>query len=107
MNKASRWLQEQRRAKNLSLRDLARETGLTHATIGNAEHGTEVSFETWAKIAEYFKEPINNVLTWAGYLKPVPSKDELIERIESDLRAMSPEAREQAARIIRALAGEN
>lgn len=100
--KAGKWLQEQRKRANFSLRDLARETGLTHTTISNAEHG-EASFETWVKIAEYFQEPIMNVLTWADYLKPAPTRDDLIERIEADLRAMSPEAREQAARIIRAM----
>lgn len=104
--KAARWLIEQRKNARLSLRDLARETGLTHTTIGEAEKG-KASFETWKKLAEYFREPINNVLTWAGYLSPAPSRDEIIARIEEDLQKMTPKTRERAARIIRAMTDDN
>lgn len=105
-SKAAAWLLEQRTARNLSLRELARLTNLTHTTISDAEKG-KASPETWKQLAEYFKTPPNLVLTWAGFLDALPSKDELILSIESDLAQMTPSARQLAARIIRAMAEEH
>lgn len=107
-NQAAVWLQKTRAEHRLSLRDLARavsqETGkkISHTTISDAEKGS-ASFETWAALAEYFRTPIQTVLEMAGYLNPLPGKDNLIEQIEMDLRAMSPAARKTAAKIIRSM----
>lgn len=104
-NKAASWLREQRTARNLSMRELALQMGLTHTTISEAEQG-KASPETWKKIAEYFREPVNVVLAWAGFLDSQPVKDELIDRIEEDLRQLPPRARLLAARLVRALLDE-
>lgn len=101
-SKAAAWLLEQRTSRNLSLRELAAETRLTHTTISDAEKG-KASPETWKKLAEYFRTPVNTVLTWAGFLEAIPTKDELIDQIDNDLTQMTPEARRVAAGLIRSL----
>ena len=101
-NKAAAWLFEERTSRNLSLRELARLTNLTHTTISEAERN-KASPETWKILAEYFKTPVNTVLTWAGFLDAVPTKDDLIEQIDEDLRQMSPAGRKRAQALIRSL----
>ncbi len=101
-NKAATWLFEERTSRNLSLRELARLTNLTHTTISDAERN-KASPETWKILAEYFKTPVNTVLIWAGFLDAIPSKDELIDQIDNDLSQMSPAGRKVAARLVRSL----
>lgn len=101
-SKAATWLVEQRTSRNLSLRELALETRLTHTTISDAEKG-KASPETWKTLAEHFKTPPITVLQWAGFLEAIPTKDELIEQIENDLRQMTLEGRKVAARLVRSL----
>lgn len=101
-SKAATWLKTERTSRNLSLRELARLTNLTHTTISDAER-SKASPETWKTLAEFFKTPVNTVLTWAGFLEAIPTKDDLIDQIEGDLRLMSPEARKVAARLVRSL----
>jgi len=101
-SKAAAWLIDQRKSRNLSLRELGRLVELTHTTLSDAEHG-DASPETWKKLAEFFKTPVNTVLTWAGFLEAIPTKDELIDQIENDLNQMSPDGRKVAARLVRSL----
>ena len=108
-NKAGHWAKKERTARNLSLRELAREirrkhrdTRITHTTLSDAERG-EASPETWKLLAEYFNTPVNTVLTWAGFLEGLPTKDELVDQIENDLNQMSPAGRQLAAKLIRSL----
>jgi len=107
-SKATAWLLEQRTARNLSLREMARQmgTGITHTTISDAEKGF-ASPETWKQLAEFFKTPPNLVLSWAGFLDALPSKDELIISIETDLEQMTPAGRQLAARMIHALVDDH
>jgi transcriptional regulator with XRE-family HTH domain len=99
-SKAAAWLVEQRTSRNLSPRELALETRLTHTTISDAEKG-KASPETWKTLAEYFKTPAITVLQCAGFLVAIPTKDELIDQIDNDLSLMSPEGRKVVAKLIR------
>jgi transcriptional regulator with XRE-family HTH domain len=101
-NKAAAWLLEQRTSRNLSLRELALGTGLTHTTISDAEKG-KASPETWKTLADHFKTPAITVLQWSGFLEAIPTKDELIDQIDKDLSQMSPAGRKVAARLVRSL----
>jgi len=101
-SKAAAWLANERTSRNLSLRELARLTNLTHTTISDAERN-KASPETWKILAEHFKTPTVTVLTWAGFLEAIPTKDELIDQIDNDLSQMSPAGRKVAARLIRSL----
>jgi transcriptional regulator with XRE-family HTH domain len=91
-SKAAAWLLDQRTSRNLSLRELALETRLTHTTISDAEKG-KASLETWKTLAEYFKTPAIPVPQWAGFLDAIPAKDELIDQIENDLSQINPAGR--------------
>lgn len=101
-NKAATWLVEQRTSRNLSLRELALETRLTHTTISEAERG-KASPETWKTLAEYFKTPVITVLQWSGFLEAIPTKDSLIDQVENDMNQMPQEGRKMAARLVRSL----
>ena len=101
-SKAASWLRDQRTSRNLSLRELAMETRLTHTTISDAEKG-KASPETWKTLAEHFKTPAITVLQWAGFLEAISTKDELIDQIDNDLSQMSPASRKVAAGLIRSL----
>jgi len=101
-SKAATWLFEQRTSRNLSLRELALDTGLTHTTISDAERG-KASPETWKTLAEHFKTPAITVLQWSGFLEAIPTKDQLIEQIDNDLNRMSPDGRKVAAALVRSL----
>lgn len=114
MNRAATWARDQRQSRGLSLRELAREirlkhrdTKITHTTLSDAERG-EASPDTWKILAEFWKVPVDTVLTWAGFLQnAAPTKDELIVGIESDLAQMTPAGRQLAASLIRTLLHEH
>jgi transcriptional regulator with XRE-family HTH domain len=102
-NKASAWLVQQRTARHLSQRELARQLKVSNTLISDAEKGV-ATHETWRILARYFRMPAEYVLRLAGFLgDALPDKDELILQIESDLQQMDRGTREQAARIIRSL----
>lgn len=103
VNGAALWLVEQRTARRMSQRGLARELGVSYTLISDAEKGV-ATHTTWRMIAEYFKTPVEHVLRLAGFLgEQIPSKDSLIEQIDNDLMQMSPQVRKVAAQIIRGL----
>jgi transcriptional regulator with XRE-family HTH domain len=102
-NKASTWLKKMRTSQNLSFRDLAKRTGLSHTTISNAERGN-ASADTWITLARYYHTPTENVLNWAGIINNGASeRDELTKEIMNYLNGMNNANKQTALDVIKAI----
>ena len=64
--------------RNLSVRGLAHNTGMTHDTMRRILAGEQVSYKTLNKIAAYLNLPTENVYRMAGILPEQTEKEELI-----------------------------
>lgn len=102
-NKASTWLKKKRTSENLSYRDLAKRTGLSHTTISNAESGN-ASADTWITLADHYHVPTENVLKWAGVIKNNETeRDELTREIMGYLNGMNSANKQTALDVIKAI----
>src|SRR5919108_1352723 len=91
-NLASTWLSTLRTWKGMSQRRLADEIGVSNQTISDAEKKGYASHRIWRRLAEYFGWPVDAVLWMAGFFGDLaPSKEEMIEKIESDLAELPPD----------------
>jgi len=81
------WLEERCKKEGLSLRQAARKTGLSHATIADILKGVHPSPETIRKLAEAFSESGDHhrlaledkLLILVGYRSERPKEKELTE----------------------------
>ena len=88
MNRIGAHIQAKRALRGWSLRDLARESKVSAATLSRIERGHDFSFSQLLKIAAAFDTPAGILLVNAGYDEP--------ERVT---RALLESARRLAGRI--------
>lgn len=101
----SKWIREERRNRNLTLRGLSRKIGtISHTAIADAENG-KYSTETALALGRFFDKPDIQILEMAGYVKLL-AKDRLREKIVHEVEKMPEEKQEVAIKLLRTLASE-
>jgi len=95
------WLRKERSSQNLTLRELSRRTGISHTTIMEAENG-KYSYETVRRLADYFRQPEQKILSLAGMLE-LKARDQLIDEIVHITQEMDAEQKQTALTLLRAL----
>ena len=101
------WFNNLLKSRNLGIRDAAKYIGVSHPTISRiiTDH-YQPSCDTCLAIADAFKLRGEFVLRKAGWLKPIPESDDLIEQILIDLGAIPIERKRTAVRMVRAIREE-
>ncbi len=91
----SQWLNQKCEGENLSLRQVAEKTGLSHTTIAEIKGGVKVSADTVRKLAEGFggsgyqgRALVDELLALAGYRSEQP-EGELSESMAEVIDKMS------------------
>lgn len=78
----SDWLKKERKARNLSIRQLAGKTTFSHSQIAKVERGeASVSWDFCASVAKAFNLPVWKLFILAGLIDKVPEeafKDEKV-----------------------------
>jgi transcriptional regulator with XRE-family HTH domain len=103
MDKLDLYLAKAIRELRLSMRELARRSGVSRTTISDVISGKqEPSADFCVKIARALEEDPIRLLTMAGYIRPLPAAVEEEQEIVHAIRKLPPHDRSV---ILRALSG--
>ena len=101
------WFSNLMKVHNFGIRDAARFIGVSHPTITRiVTYHEQPSCDTCMAIANAFNFRRELVLRKAGWLKPIPESDDLIEQILLDMGVIPIEFKRTAARMVRAIREE-
>jgi transcriptional regulator with XRE-family HTH domain len=106
METFSKWIRQQLKSRRWSLRELARQSGVSHPMLSRAISGkANFSADSIVKIAQAFDQPPADVLRLAGILPDTPESSDdpaLTEAVEI-LRKLPPDQIQQALDYLRFL----
>jgi transcriptional regulator with XRE-family HTH domain len=94
------WLNVERHKRNMSLRALAREAGVSPPTITLAANEGKVSAETCVLLARAFDMPVETVFRQAGLWDKEVNMPDSANSWGARLLALGPETRETAVRVM-------
>jgi len=101
------WFSNLIKIRNMGIRDAAKFVGVSHPTISRiVTYHEQPSCDTCLAIADAFNLRREFVLRKAGWLKPLPESDDIIEQLLLDLGAIPIEYKRTAARLVHAIREE-